>query len=189
MRCYWELNGSNDNKSTTSHSPQKQKIWALWVHASSPHWLPRIFMPTFVYFHILPSVMTWAWTMRHSGFVMVIEPSQYHKLTIHWNLHKRNPTGYFTIQCISLVPTIVTFYVFMAGFQPLLCGSLNLWRIINSSSLNVLESVNHWLWFFEKKFRTKNPSVLVISNLNLIDNKLIPISGFGDTRWMSNTLY
>jgi hypothetical protein len=45
----WETHWEPINPTTPSPSP-KEKNWAPWVEVGSPHWLPRIFMPTFLWF-------------------------------------------------------------------------------------------------------------------------------------------
>jgi hypothetical protein len=40
-----------------SSSPKGKQNWVLWLHADSPHWLPRISMATFVRYHFWPKLM------------------------------------------------------------------------------------------------------------------------------------
>jgi hypothetical protein len=53
VRTWWEQQKSKKSNTPSPFKIQK-KNWAPWVHAGSPHWLPkRISMPTWVLYQFL----------------------------------------------------------------------------------------------------------------------------------------
>ncbi len=51
----------------------KEKNWAPWVHIGSPHWLPRISIPTCVLYHFWSRLMVGAklWGDSHPSYYLV----------------------------------------------------------------------------------------------------------------------
>ncbi len=57
------------NKSNNPLTLPKRKNWAPWVEVHSPHWLPRIFMPTFLCFFIILGL--WTQLVGHSQVTLL----------------------------------------------------------------------------------------------------------------------